>query len=132
MEALELIRTTMTEFAEVEDKTIQIFLSLAESMISRRRFGKLYPQALAYLSAHKMKLAGLGTAVGGSTGCIGDTIGLSSISEGETSMSFSNNQTGNTTVDAEYGLTLYGMQFLQLKRSCILTILSRGVSDGES
>ncbi len=124
MEALELIKVTMTEFSEVKEDTINAFLSLAEPLVSQKRFGKLYQQALAYLAAHKMKLAGLGRQ--NSLGTVGDTIGISSVSEGKVSVSFSNSQTGNTTLDSEYGLTVYGMQFLQLRRSCMVTILSVG------
>lgn len=82
MEAFEIIRTAMTEFAEVEDNTVKVFISLAEPLISKKRFGKLYQQALAYLSAHKMKMSGLGKSIGAGNGTIGDTIGLSSVSEG--------------------------------------------------
>lgn len=130
MDAFKIIRTVMKEFSEVSDEEINTYLSLAEPLISKRRFGKLYPQALAYLSAHKMKLAGLGETVG-TSGTVGSTIGLSSVSEGETSVSFSNSQTGNTTVDAEYGLTIYGLQFLQLRRSCMIPIVSAGGLYGE-
>lgn len=125
MNALEIIRMTMTEFAEVPDDTIQAFLSLAEPLISKKRFQKMYPQALAYLAAHKMKLSGLGKS--SSIGFIGDTIGLASVSEGETSVSFSNSQAGNTDTDSEFGLTIYGMQYLQLRKRCIVTIVSAGV-----
>ena len=126
MEAFEIIRATMKEFSEVSDEEVEAFIGLAEPLISKRRFGKKYDLALAYLSAHKMKMSGLGAKIG--SGTIGDTIGLSSVSEGETSVSFSNNQAGNTSADAEYGLTVYGMQFLQLRRSCIITIVSAGVN----
>lgn len=128
MDALAIIRATMTEFSEVSDDEVNVFLQLAEPLVSKKRFGKLYQQALAYLAGHKMKMAGHGKTIG--IGTIGDTIGLSSVSEGETSVSFTNNQTGNTSVDAEYGLTVYGMQFLQLRRSCIVPIISAGVENG--
>ena len=126
MDAFEIIKKTMSEFAEVEDDIIKTFISLAEPLISQKRFGKLYQQALAYLAAHKMKMSGLGKSVG--AGTIGDTIGLSSVSEGETSVSFSNSQAGNTATDAEFGLTVYGMQYLQLRKRCIVPILSAGVN----
>ena len=88
----------------------------------------MYPQALAYLAAHKMKMSGLGKTIG--IGTIGDTIGLSSVSEGETSVSFSNNQAGNMATDSEFGLTVYGMQYLNLRKRCIVTIVSAGVDYG--
>lgn len=130
MEAFEIIRAAMTEFAEVEDDTVKVFISLAEPLISRKRFGKLYQQALAYLSAHRMKMSGLGKGIGPGTATIGDTIGLSSASEGGTSVSFSNSQSGNTDTDSEYGLTVYGMQYLQLRKRCVVTIISAGVEHG--
>ena len=76
MDAFEIIKKTMGEFADVPDDTVQTFISLAEPLISKKRFRKLYPQALAYLAAHKMKMSGLGKTIG--IGTIGDTIGLSS------------------------------------------------------
>ncbi len=75
-----------------------------------------------------MKMSGLGKSIG--IGTIGDTIGLSSVSEGETSVSFSNNQSGNADTDAEFGLTVYGMQYLQLRKRRIITIISAGVEHG--
>ncbi len=126
--AFELIRKTLSEFKEVDDDAVRVFISLAEPLISKKRFGKLYQQALAYMTAHKMKMSGLGKNIG--IGTIGDTIGLSSVSEGETSVSFSNNQAGNTVTDAEFGLTVYGMQYIQLRKRCIVPIVSAGVNHG--
>lgn len=128
MDAFEIIRKTMSEFKEIDDDTVRVFISLAEPLISKKRFGKLHQQALAYLVAHKMKMSGLGKNIG--IGTIGDTIGLSSVSEGETSVSFSNNQAGNTATDAEFGLTVYGMQYIQLRKRCIVPIVSAGVNYG--
>lgn len=124
MEAFDIIRNTMNEFDEVSDDKIMTFVALSEALISKKKFGKLYQQALSYLAAHKMKLSGLGSTTIGAT--IGDTIGLSSVSEGETSVSFSNSQAGNVASDAEYGLTMYGMQYLQLRKRCIPTIVVSG------
>ena len=45
-------------------------------------------------------------------------------------MSFSNNQAGNTATDSEFGLTVYGMQYLNLRKRCIVTIVSAGVDCG--
>ncbi len=128
MNAIEIIRATMTEFDEVPDDTVNVYLSLAEPLISKKRFGKMYQQALAYLAAHKMKLSGLGISSGMCS--IGDTIGLASVSEGETSVSFFNNQAGNTATDSEFGRTVYGMQYLQLRKRCIVTIVSAGIEHG--
>ena len=45
-------------------------------------------------------------------------------------MSFSNNQSGNADTDAEFGLAVYGMQYLQLRKRRIITIISAGVEHG--
>lgn len=129
MEAFDIIRTTMPEFDCADESVVKAFISMSEPLVSKKRFGKLYQQALAYLSAHKMKMSGLGKKIG--IGSIGDTIGLSSVSEGETAVSFSNNQSGNIVTDAEYGLSIYGMQFLQIRRSCIIPIVSAGINHGK-
>ena len=130
MEAFEIIRATMNEFNEVPDDTVNMFLSLTEPLISKKRFGKMYQQARAYLAAHKMKLSGFG--VSGGIGSIGDTIGLASVSEGETSVSFFNNQAGNTDKNSEFARTVYGMQDLQLRKSLMETIVSEGIGhDGK-
>lgn len=133
MEAFEIIRATMQEFSGVPDEQVRIYISLAEPMISERKFGRLYPQALAYLAAHQMKAGGLGqSAVGGIS--IGDMSGYSaiSISEGDTSVSFASSQkSGSSTSSSEdYSTTSYGKQFQQLQNRCIVPIVSAGVSCG--
>ena len=68
-------------------------------------FGKLYDQALALLTAHRLKMAGYGDST---YGTVGDTLRIGSYSEGETSVSFTVNQGTNLLVDAELALTPYG------------------------
>lgn len=130
MEAFEIIRVTMNEFDNTPDDTIQAFLSLSEPLISRKRFGKLYPQALAYMAAHRMKMRGFGESAGFGAIAIGDTVGIASVSEGETSVSFSHGQSGSADADSELSMTTYGLQYLQLRNRCIMTIVSAGESYG--
>ncbi len=126
MEAFDIIKTTMKEFSNVPEEDIKVYIELSVPLVSKKRFGKLYEQALAYLTAHRMKMDGRGATVS-EFGSIGNMIGISSISEGEVSVSFSNSQSGNTSSsDSELGLSVYGMQFLQLRRSCIVPILCSG------
>jgi hypothetical protein len=127
MEAFEIIRATMKEFDCVEDETVNTFISLSEPYVSRKRFGKLYQQALAYMAAHKMKLSGYGST-GAVGAAIGDTFGLASVSEGGTSVSFSNN-TQTADADSEYSMTVYGVQFLHLRRSVIVPVCIRSGVD---
>ena len=134
MEAFQIIRATMKEFSELPDEEVQVYISLAEPLVSKKKFGKLYEQAVAYVAAHKMKMNGMGTALAGGIQ-IGDMAGYSSISisEGEASLSFASSQgnsSGSISADVEYGLTTYGKQFLQLRKNCIIPIVSAGGNYG--
>ena len=60
------------------------------------------------------------------SGNIGDSLRVSSYSEGETSISFSTGQQTNLQPDAEYALTVYGLEFLTLRRNAIIPIISAG------
>ena len=123
MEAYVIIRTTMKEFDSVDDLTVKAFIELAKPMISKKRFGELYEQALALLAAHRMKMEGLGTQSG--AGTIQDTYGLSSVTEGGTSVSFATNQS-DYSANAEYAMTIYGRQYLTIRKRVIVPIISAG------
>ena len=96
--------------------------------MSKKQFGKLYNQAKALLICHKMKMTGLGNNPMGAMGQIGNSLIASSVSDGGSSISFANAGSSNTAMNAEYGMTIYGMQYLQLLRTCVVPInISRGV-----
>jgi hypothetical protein len=137
MDALEIFRIVATEFADMPDEDIvdtdtgkvktygvKSFIALYADQISKKRFGSAYEKALAYLTAHKLKMNGYGD--NSSSGKIGDSLRVNSYSEGETSISFSTNQQTNLQVDAEYALTVYGLEFLTLRRNAIIPIISAG------
>jgi hypothetical protein len=90
--------------------------------VSRKKFGKLYEQALACLVCHKLKMAGYGENPIGKAGKIGVGFAISSVSEGGSTISYGASQSTNTATDAEFGLTSYGVQFLQLRRQVIVPI----------
>ena len=136
MEALDIFRLVATEFADMPDDDvtdpetgkitaygIKSFISLYADQISEKRFGSSYQKALAYLTAHKLKMNGYGN---GENGKIADSLRVGSYSEGETSISYTTNQQTNLQVDAEYALTVYGLEFLTLKRNAIIPIISAG------
>lgn len=58
--ALGILRTIAPEFKAVSDDEAQQFLVLSAPLVSRKKFGELYDQAVALLAAHRMKLAGYG------------------------------------------------------------------------
>lgn len=138
MEALDIFRMIAKEFDDIPDEDIvdeetgkvktygvKTYLELYSDQISEKRFGSTYQKALAYLTAHKLKMNGLGNNNSG-TGTIADSLRVSSYSEGETSISFASSQQTNLQVDAEYALTVYGLEFLTLRRNAVIPIISAG------
>lgn len=127
MTAIEVIRLVGPEFESVYDDAIADWISLVEPMVSKKKFGKLYHQAIGLLVCHKLKMAGLGES--GMIPSIADTARITSVTEGKTSVSFANNQYQKADPDAEFYLTSYGMQYLTLRRGLIVPILCSGQDD---
>ena len=148
-QALKIFRLVAAEFAGIpdEDQTddggnvvrygLHTYFLLFADEISCRRFGKTYPKALAYLTAHKLKMLNVdGSEDGKSTDFSSDALNnmqmayrLASVSEGESSISFRDpmSSSGSTSdVDADYKLTQYGIEYLKLRRNCIVPIISSG------
>ncbi len=123
MTALQIFRLVATEFDDLSTETVEGWIELTEPMISRRRFGKLYEQALALLTAHRLKMSGYGDTA---LGRVGDSLRVGSYSEGETSVSFTVNQQTNLLADAELALTPYGLEYLSLRRLVIIPVRSAG------
>lgn len=122
MDDLTLLRTIAPEFSEVSDELIRIWIELTEQLMNKEAFGAQYPQALAYLTAHRMKIAGLGAE--GAFGNIADRAGVVSYTEGATSVSFGNN-TGVTGAEASLSLTTYGLEYLRLRQTIIPIMVRR-------
>ena len=134
MNALEIFRMVADEFSNLPDDDVvndgkvtqygvKSFIKLYSDQISEKRFGASYQKALAYLTAHKLKMNGYGDT---GTGSIADSLRVGSYSEGETSISYTTGQQTNLQVDAEYALTVYGLEFLTLRRNAIIPIVSAG------
>lgn len=122
MELLTLLRTIAPEFEELEDTVLQTWLDLTQPLVSKSAFGAAYEQAVAYLAAHRMKMAGLGES--GAFGNIADRTGVVSYTEGATSVSFGNN-TGVAGAESSLSLTTYGMEYLRLKQTIIPIMVRR-------
>lgn len=122
MTVIETIRLIGYEFKEVSYDTLEEMVEVTSPMVSKKQFGKLYTQALAYLVCHKLKMAGYGKNPLGDIGIIGTGFAVGSVSEGGSSINFGASQSSNLAADAELGLTAYGVQYLQLRRSVIVPI----------
>ena len=123
MQAIQYIRLIGKEFVSLTDAELHLWVEMVRPMVSRKQFGKLYEQAIAYLVCHKLKMAGYGDS---SYGTVGDTLRIGSYSEGETSIGFTVNQATNLMVDAELALTPYGLEYLTLRRLVVIPIRSAG------
>lgn len=128
---LNVFRLVASEFDGVDSDTVCLWFDLTAPLISRKLFGKLYDQALALLTAHRMKLSGKyedAAEEGGEgmqIGSIADTLRVASYSEGSTSVSF-NNSVSTLEKDADLALTTYGTQYLSLRRLVIIPIRCSG------
>jgi hypothetical protein len=125
--ALGAFRMLAPEFADISEADVTAWFALCAPLVSAKRFGKLHPQALALLAAHRMKLAGAGPAAQSDIGAIAvaaRAAGLASVSEGEVSASFSSSQSG------ELALTQYGAQYGDLCRRATVSIISAGEAHG--
>ena len=129
MKAFDIIRLMGGEFAELPDDTIRQWIEIMRPMVSRKQFGKLYEQALAFLVCHKLKMGGQGENPLGPLGNIGVGFALGSVSEGGSSISFGAGQSSNLEPDAELALTSYGVQYLSLRRMVIVPIHISGEQD---
>ena len=110
------------EFNSMSDEDLKFWIDFVQPMVSKKQFGNLYFQAIALLICHKLKMAGLGENTLGDLGKIGNAYAASSVSDGGSSISFASAGPGNLQVDAEYTMTIYGTQFLQLRRMAIVPI----------
>lgn len=122
MTAIDIIRLVASEFSGIPDEKLSQWIEIARPMVSRKQFGNLYEQGLAYLVCHMMKMSGLGDNPLGDLGTVGVGFAIGSVSEGGSSISFGASQSSNLAADAELGLTAYGVHYLQIRRSVIVPI----------
>lgn len=123
MTVIDMVRMLSgSEFNDVSDEDINNWDKFVSPMVSNRVLGSLYNQAKALLICHKMTLSGIGDNGMGELGKVKNSYTASSVSDGGTSISFANGGAGNTSMNAEFAMTVYGTQYLQLIRSCVVPI----------
>ena len=123
MTVIEMVRMLSGgEFDAVSDNDIKDWDTFVSPMVSKRVLGNLYDQAKALLICHKMALCGLGDNGMGELGKVKNSYTASSVSDGGTSISFANVGAGNASMNAEFAMTVYGTQYLQLIRTCVVPI----------
>lgn len=128
---ISVIKTVAPEFKDKTEDELKTWIDITEPYISESRFGALYIQAMAYLTAHKMTLnAPASRREGEINVSLKDSMNIASFSEGSTSVSFNNSAVGSSGAsgaDAEYLLTAYGLQFLAIRKQCIVPITISGM-----
>lgn len=130
--SLAVFRMVAPEFSEVDDSDVNIWFDLTAPLVSRKRFGKMYEQALALLTAHRMKTANVGSdkSESGDFNSIsgaGAAFNVASYSSGGESVSFNNSAiTAKLSPDAEYSQTSYGVQYLTLRDLYSVSIINAG------
>jgi len=117
------------EFDNTSPEEIQFWDDFVSPMLSKKRLGKLYDQAKALLICHKLALNGKAENGLGALGQVKNSYTATSISDGSTSISFASVGAGNLSANAEYGMTAYGTQYLQLLRMAIVPIMCSGEGD---
>jgi len=135
---LKIFRIIAVEFAGIADDDVIAWIELTSPLISKRRFKNLWAQALALYTAHRMKMANVGVAseddpladVSGIN--VGNLMRVANYSEGEVSLGFNTNIGQYTETDAELALTVYGIQYLSLRRMRIVPIVSAGEPNARS
>lgn len=135
MTDIEVLRLVAPEFVSVSDETVSTWIELTKPMVSKKQFRKLYHQALALLTAHRMKMSGNYDDIGEaedsvSIGSIGDTFRVASYHEGDASITFRSGATSSNSGDSELELTNYGNQYLNLRHMAIVPIHCSGEVGG--
>jgi hypothetical protein len=119
MTVLQRIRLLAREFEDVPDDTVEQWIEMVSPLISRKVFGKLYDLGVALLAAHNMKLTGLGDDT---YGTVAESMRLSSVSEGDSTISFNAAQSPTGSADDVYKTTVYGVQFLNILHRVVIPI----------
>ena len=135
---LKVFRFMAPEFKDLADETVLEWIRLTAPFVGKKRFRGLWAQALALLTAHRLKLSNVavseaGDPLQGISGInAGNLMRVASYSEGEVSLSFNGNMLQFIETDAELALTGYGVQYLSLQRMRIMSITSAGEPNARS
>lgn len=92
---------------------VDTFIGLAAARISASVFGKVYPQAVAYLTAHLMSVS----ARAQSSGAGGAAGPVTSASTGGVSVSYGQATAHVSLADSALSTTAYGLEYLALRNS---------------
>lgn len=121
---------------EANDDTVLEMRDLSAPMVSKKRFGDLYVQALCYLVAHRLAvqeiIAADGAGGDGSSGALSTRLmagAVTSEKEGDLQRSYgaagvSSNDGATSGIDL-LDKTAYGAEFKRIRSMCIVTGVTR-------
>jgi hypothetical protein len=130
-ELIAVFRLTIPAMADVTDAELTSDIEIYRDYVSEKRFGKLFPKALAYFIAHMRTLNDMiANAVAG--GGVADanvmTGALIREKEGDLERAYADVSTsgdGDTESEAILKKTVYGQLFLQLRAMVIVPVTIR-------
>jgi hypothetical protein len=130
-ELIAVFRLTIPAMADVTDAELTSDIEIYRDYVSEKRFGKLFPKALAYFIAHMRTLNDMiANAVAG--GGVADanvmTGALIREKEGDLERAYadvSSSGSGDTESEAILKKTVYGQLFLQLRAMVIVPVTIR-------
>ena len=128
---VEVFRLTVPAMAEVTDEELTSDIEIYRDYVSEKRFGKLFPKALAYFIAHMRTLNDMianAVAAGGVADGSVATGALIREKEGDLERAYadpSSSGSSDTDVEALLKKTVYGQQFLMLRAMVIVPVTIR-------
>ena len=130
-ELIEVFRLTIPAMEEVTDEELTSDIEIYRDYVSEKRFGKLFPKALAYFIAHMRTLNDMiANAVAGGGVADGNvaTGALIREKEGDLERAYADTSASggsDTDVEALLKKTVYGQQFLMLRAMVIVPVIIR-------
>lgn len=119
-EVLKAFRMVAQEFKGKGDEDVVAMAEFYADFISKKRFGKFYTRALALLIAHEYALSGIAAAYGSSG---------AALSGGAVRMEKEGDLQREYQVEGQeqslYTKTVYGRKFMDLKKMCIVPVVTR-------
>ena len=130
-ELIAVFRLTIPAMADVTDAELTSDIEIYRDYVSEKRFGKLFPKALAYFIAHMRTLNDMianAVADGGVADANVATGALIREKEGDLERAYADpsaSGSGDTESEALLKKTLYGQLFLQLRAMVIVPVTIR-------
>jgi hypothetical protein len=130
-ELIAVFRLTIPAMADVTDAELTSDIEIYRDYVSEKRFGKLFPKALAYFIAHMRTLNDMianAVADGGVADANVATGALIREKEGDLERAYADpsaSGSGDTESEALLKKTLYGQMFLQLRAMVIVPVTIR-------